>query len=212
MLTAKFWELSYRADPRAIKLADQHYSRQKPGTPQFVPPGSCLVLLTENTDALWVTSAPIADYTHHAWPGAWICSLFRREPSCPQLASDLIKEAVAVTRWRYGKPPEKGFVTFIDRDKTNPKRDPGYCYLMAGWRKLGRTKGGLYALGLNVEELESIEPKAPHDAHPTLDFHEMDNRFDPRAERCQKHVAKSGEAFLSSKEKDPSMQEHFDFE
>lgn len=72
------------------------------------------------------------DYTHHAWPGAWICSLFRREPSCPQLASDLIKEAVAVTRWRYGKPPEKGFVTFIDRDKTNPKRDPGYCYLMAG--------------------------------------------------------------------------------
>lgn len=38
------WELSYKADPRAREVADRHYNRQKPGTPQFVPPGRALVL------------------------------------------------------------------------------------------------------------------------------------------------------------------------
>ncbi len=37
------WHLSDRADPAARVIADRHYSRQKPGTPQFVPPGRCLV-------------------------------------------------------------------------------------------------------------------------------------------------------------------------
>lgn len=38
------WQLSDRADPEARRIADRHYNRQKPGTPQFVPPGRCLVL------------------------------------------------------------------------------------------------------------------------------------------------------------------------
>ena len=33
------WTVSHRADPSAVKLADRHYNRQKPGTPQFVPHG-----------------------------------------------------------------------------------------------------------------------------------------------------------------------------
>lgn len=41
------WSLSDRFDPRARGLADRHYNRQKPGTPQFVPPGRCLVLYAE---------------------------------------------------------------------------------------------------------------------------------------------------------------------
>lgn len=156
-----YWELSHRADPRALPLADRHYNRQKPGTPQFVPPASCLVLLTENADALWVTLAPIARFVRHQWAGAWTCTLFRREPNCPYLASDLIREAVAATRWRYGDPPEQGFVTFIDRSKTRSKRDPGYCYLKAGWHKWGRTKGGLYALGRSADELRAVDPQEP---------------------------------------------------
>ena len=62
------WHLSHRADPRAVALADRHYSRQKPGTPQFVKPGRCLVLLTEPPQALWVTSWPFASaQPAHAW-------------------------------------------------------------------------------------------------------------------------------------------------
>jgi hypothetical protein len=157
--------LSHRADPRAKKIADRHYNRQKVDSPQFVPPGSCVVLLAEA--ALWVTLAPIRDYVQHAWAGAWTCTLFRREPACPYLASDLIREAVAVTRWKYGEPPDEGFVTFIDSTKTRGT-NPGYCYQMAGWQKLGRTKGGLYALGLSREELLSVEPVMPTGSQMTL--------------------------------------------
>jgi hypothetical protein len=39
-------------------------------------------------------------------------------------------------------------VTFVDESKTRPKRDPGFCYLMAGFERVGRTKGGLVALQL----------------------------------------------------------------
>lgn len=156
------WRLSWRADPRALPLADRHYNRQTPGAPQFVPPGRCLVLLagpTEAPTALWVTSWPLAEYTLHAWAGAWVCSLFRREadPDLPR-ASDLIREAVAATRWRYGEPPALGMVTFVDRDATRSKRDPGYCYFCAGWAPCGRTKErGLHALRLAPEDMPPPE-------------------------------------------------------
>jgi hypothetical protein len=159
------WCLSYRADPRALPLANRHYNRQNPDSRQFVPPGSCLVLLTQDADALWVTLAPQAAYVQHEWAGAWTCTMFRRESSCPHLASDLIRDAVAATRWQYGAPPKHGFITFVDRGKTKSKRDPGYCYLMAGWRAVGRTKGGLYALELDPSE---VEPVAPIGANLTL--------------------------------------------
>lgn len=54
------WTISHRFDPLAVAIADRHYNRQKPGTPQFVPPGRCLVLL--GGEALWVTSWPFAEY------------------------------------------------------------------------------------------------------------------------------------------------------
>ena len=56
------WRLSHRADPYARNIADRHYNRQKIGTPQFVPPGRCLVLVAETSTgrALWVTSWPFA--------------------------------------------------------------------------------------------------------------------------------------------------------
>jgi len=132
------WLLSDRADPRALPIADRHYNRQKPGTPQFVPPGRCLVLLTAEADALWVTSWPFAEYTKHAWAGAWVNSCFRNESR--HLSSELIAEAVAATRWYWGDAPELGIVTFIDRKKTKPKAHPGYCYRIAGWKEVGRTK------------------------------------------------------------------------
>ncbi len=146
------WRLSNRADPRALPLADRHYNRQKPGTPQFVPPGRCLVLLTDS--ALWVSSWPFAEYVKHEWAGAWICSCFRNEGDV--LSSLLIAEAVAVTRAEWGDPPAIGFITFVDASKTRRKRDPGRCYRRAGWRHVGFTKGGLWTL----QQLPSEMPEA----------------------------------------------------
>lgn len=147
------WHLSHRADPRAVTVADRHYNRQKVGSPQFVPPGSCLVLLTEHATALWVTSWPKGEYERHAWPHAWVNSLFRNENPDLHLSSELITEAVAATLARYGTPPKQGMITFVDQDKTRPKRDPGRCYRRAGFREVGRTAGGLVALQLAPSDM-----------------------------------------------------------
>ena len=75
------WTLSNRFDARALPLADRHYNRQKPGTPQFVPPSSNVVLISgDPVSALWVSIRQ--KYVKHAWPGAWCCSLFRNEGPC----------------------------------------------------------------------------------------------------------------------------------
>jgi hypothetical protein len=149
------WEQSYRADPRALPLADRHYNRQKPGTPQFVPPGRCYVLLTPKADAVWVTSWPKKEFVRHAWAGAWMNSLFRNESE--YLSSVLIREAVAATRHFYGDPPELGMVSFVDASKTRRKRDPGRCYRKAGFRHVGFTKGGLYVMQMLPLEMPSPE-------------------------------------------------------
>lgn len=145
------WKLSYRASHSERLIADRHYNRQKVGSPQFVPPGRCLVLLGVSGMALWVTSWPLPQYVKHAWPGAWINSTFHRESGA--LASELIREAVAATRWYWPKVPALGMVTFIDRGKVRRKRDYGRCYLRAGFKECGETAGGLLALQLLPEDM-----------------------------------------------------------
>lgn len=78
---AMLWQLSHRADPFSADIADRHYSRQKVGSPQFAPAGSCVVFraLTATGRAYWVTSFPFAEWVKHEWAGAWICSAFRNE-------------------------------------------------------------------------------------------------------------------------------------
>ena len=154
------WAQSHRADVRAIPLADRHYNRQKVGAPQFVPPGRCVVLLTPLADALWVTSWPFAEYVRHRWGGAWVNSLFRSEAQGRGLlSSDAIRAAVACTRWFWPEVPPLGMVTFVDPDKTHRKRDPGRCYLRAGFERDGETRGGLVAVRLRPERMP--EPQAP---------------------------------------------------
>lgn len=72
-------------------------------------------------------------------------SLFRNESRW--LSSLLIREAVSITRSIWDPPP-LGLVTFVDAAKVRRKRDPGYCYLKAGFTVAGKTVGGLVALQL----------------------------------------------------------------
>lgn len=153
VLSAQPWALSFKADTRAVPLADRHYTRQSPGAPQFVPPGRAVVLLTPDAAALWVTSWPFAEYTKHAWAGAWVCSLFRNERPDLYRSSDLVHAAVAATRALWPEVPDLGMVTFVDRDKTRPKRDPGRCFRRAGFVPCGETRGGLVALRLAPEAM-----------------------------------------------------------
>ena len=163
------WSLSHRADRLVVPIADRHYNRQHVGSPQFVPPGRCLVLATPK--ALWVTSWPFAEYTKHAWAGAWVNSCFRREDG--PVASLMIRDALAVTRWFWNEPPSIAssvgpvcMVTFIDRSKVRRKRDYGRCYRRAGFREIGETQGGLLALGICEEDMPN--PEEPHGAQSSL--------------------------------------------
>ena len=149
------WLLSNRADQAARPIADRHYNRQKIGAPQFVPPGRCIVLLADNQQALWVTSWPFAEYVQHAWAGAWMNTMFRKE--CTGVASEYIRAAVAATRSIWS-PPELGMVTFV-----NPKYVPptavrgqkiyGYSYQRAGFRHVGFTEKGLWAWQMLPSEM-----------------------------------------------------------
>jgi hypothetical protein len=154
------WRRSTRGDARARPLADRHYNRQKPGSPQFVPPGRCVVFLTDDADAVWVTSWPFARWVQHAWPGAMVNSLFRRE-SGPYLASELIVAASAATRAHWPDLPPLGIVSFVDPEKTRHKRDPGRCYRRAGWTHVGYTKSGLLAFQLKPEDFPDPVPARP---------------------------------------------------
>ena len=152
------WRLSHRADPDALPIADRHYNRQKPGTPQFVPPGRCLVLLADK--ALWVTSWPFAEFVRHRWAGAWVCSLFRKEGS--GIASKMICAAVAATRWKYGEPPNLGMVTFIDPEHVRPTMVRGvptwgWTWIKAGFEPDGETQGGLLAFRLSPERMPAAD-------------------------------------------------------
>lgn len=177
------WRLSHRADPRALPIADSHYNRQKIGSPQFVPPGRCIVLLTENADALWVSSWPFAEYVKHAWAGAWVNSLFCNRG--PIRSSVLIREAIAVTRSFWETSP-LGIVSFVDAAQVRAKPNPGKCYFKAGFRQAicpnhmmtwaigdpfcaacaGYTRGRLVAL--QMLPCNMPEPQEPYSAQESL--------------------------------------------
>jgi len=150
------WEVSYHCDPSVVPLADRHYSRKTIGAPQFTPPGRKVVLATAARDAYWTTSWPYAEYVRHSWPGAWLCSAFRNES--PHLSSELIREAVAATLAVWPDAPALRMVTFVDAAKVRHKRDPGRCFLRAGFHRVGLTKGGLIVLQLLPAEMPDAEP------------------------------------------------------
>lgn len=160
------WHSSNRADPKARELADRHYNRQKIGSPQFVPPGRCCVFYTQTKtgEAFWVTSFPYAQYVHHQWAGAWVCSAFRNEGA--GIASEMIREAIAATRAFFGEPPELGMITFIDTKKVNPifvhgKKHWGRTYELAGFKCVGKTKGGLLAFQILPQDMPNPEEALP---------------------------------------------------
>jgi hypothetical protein len=69
------------------------------------------------------------------------CAVFRNEGA--GLSSDLIRTAdvLAWDRW-----PGERLYTYVDPDKTRRKRDPGRCFLKAGWQHHGWTPKGLRIL------------------------------------------------------------------
>lgn len=138
------WHQVAKTDPRARQLADRHYSRQTVGATCFTGPGKSLALLTDCGRAVWA----VVENLDAVGATQWRCTIFRNEGA--GLSSELIREATARTFafWarHYGRVPPMPLRTEVDRDATRPKKNPGWCFLKAGWRNAGRTKGGLWIL------------------------------------------------------------------
>jgi hypothetical protein len=131
LISEGVWVEVKDGDASAREIFRRHYSYRpyKDGRNPalFVGPGEKMVLLTPNADALFVwrkfKSADGQEGVN--------CSVFRNESN--QLASELIREAekLAWERWR--------LFTYVNGRKVK-SRNPGYCFVRAGWRKCGVTK------------------------------------------------------------------------
>lgn len=118
-----YWKLVSKVDGRARVLADRHYSRQSKGAIEFCPPGNSIVLLSWSNDALWVSHRPDprAKLERPRKDGFeyWDNPYFRNESK--HRASDMIREALAITLWIWGKDiPRDGFHSFVNPNKVKP--------------------------------------------------------------------------------------------
>ena len=65
--------------------------------------------------------------------------MFRNEGSVSGIASELIIAAdkIAEARW-----PHERHYTYVDPTRVRHKRDPGRCFIKAGYQRCGETKSG----------------------------------------------------------------------
>jgi hypothetical protein len=68
------------------------------------------------------------------------CAIFRNETE--HLSSLLVGEADAIADLVW---TDRRHYTYVDQEKV-ASRNPGYCFLCAGWRRCGMTKNGLRVL------------------------------------------------------------------
>lgn len=127
-------------------IFDNHYSRyhyadgRKPLL--YVGPGQKTVLITPDALALFVWRK-FRSMDHQEGVS---CAVFRNEG--PHLSSYLIRDAMRIAWERW---PSERLYTYVDPGKTRRKRDPGRCFLRAGWRHWGWSKGGLRILECRPE-------------------------------------------------------------
>lgn len=135
------WHRVTKFDPRACALADRHYSRRKIGSPQFMPPGQTIVLLSADELAVWGWWRPHPESGIRAMNGldGWTCTIFRNEGGVR--SSDLILDAerfLLATGYDIG--PD-GMLTYV-WDRRVASSNPGYCFQCAGWTRKGRSADG----------------------------------------------------------------------
>jgi hypothetical protein len=136
----KPWRMVKDGNPIALDLCLRHYScyHYKDGRERklFCGPGKKIVLLTVDNTALFVWKKFIDD---SGQTGIY-CAVFRNEEKLK--SSYLIREAMKIV-WKLW--PHERFYTYVNPRKIK-STNPGYCFLKAGWKRCGKTKGKLVIL------------------------------------------------------------------
>lgn len=135
----KHWVQITKFDPRGARLADGHYSRRKVGSPQFMPPGETIILLTSDELAVfgWWRPHPRSGIRAMNGLDGWTCTIFRN--TGPMLSSALILDAERALDGRTIGPDR--MLTYV-WDRKVRSANPGYCFKVAGWRAIGRSADG----------------------------------------------------------------------
>lgn len=133
------WLISHKFDRAACALADRHYSRRKIGSPQFMPPGQTLVLISPEKDAVfgWWRPAPSSGLKSMNGLDGWTCSIFRNEG--PTRSSELILDAERILVAMGFNCGPSGFITYVF-DRKIKSTNPGFCFKKAGYAVTGRSK------------------------------------------------------------------------
>jgi len=143
------WIIGQDGEPELRTLYESHYSARhyKDGRKpkKFVGPGEYILLTTPKRDALFVWRK----FKDDSGQKGINCSIFRNESDI--LSSDLIREADAIADFTW--PGERHY-TYV-RASAIKSRNPGWCFICAGWRHCGYAKTGLYILE-RIEEPERV--------------------------------------------------------
>ncbi len=136
----RLWWLTKDGDADCLELYERHYSSRRYADGRrrrlFVGPGEKLVLRTKDGDAMFVWRK----FRDMRAEEGINCAVFRNESQ--HRSSELIRQAdeIADCVW-----PDSRHYTYVNPQKVRSS-NPGFCFLSAGWRKCGRTKGGLIVL------------------------------------------------------------------
>lgn len=141
------WWVTLDGDRTCLAMYERHYSayRYRDGRKRklFVGPGEKLVLRTAAGDAFFVwrrfIDGCIDERTGQRQTGV-NCAVFRNES--PHKSSELIQQADACADCCW--PGERHY-TYVNPQAVG-STNPGFCFLRAGWRKCGKTKGGLIVM------------------------------------------------------------------
>jgi hypothetical protein len=145
------WWLTKDGDEYCLEMYRRHYSSHRyadgrrdhgAGSSKwlFIGPGTKVVLRTWEGNAFFAWRKFIDDSGEQGVN----CAAFRNESR--HLSSELIRRADAIADFLW--PCERHY-TYVDEAKIR-SRNPGYCFLRAGWKRLERrTKSGLRILERN---------------------------------------------------------------
>lgn len=142
-----FWWVTKDGDLDCVEMYLRHYSASeyRDGRPRklFVGPGGKLVLRLEAGDACFVWRKFVDDCiderTGQKQDGV-NCAVFRNESE--HISSFLIRQADAIADLVW---TDRRHYTYVDCEKV-ASGNPGFCFLMAGWKRCGFTKSGLLIL------------------------------------------------------------------
>lgn len=129
LIADSVWMEVKDANPSGLAIFHRHYSykpyRDGRKPLLFVGPGEKLVLLSPGADALFCWRK----FKSGDGQVGVNCSVFRNESS--ERASDLIRAADQIA---WGRWPGERHYTYVNAAKVEHKRQPGRCFLKAGWR------------------------------------------------------------------------------